>query len=72
MWGRLEETLLQGKPAVGDSIFQEGQGDEVAERLLRGLHRDAVLIAPALGQGAARWPSTPPSSTWAAAREPTP
>ena len=50
MWGRLEETLLQGKPAVGDSIFQEGQGGEVAERLLRGLHRDAVLIAPALAK----------------------
>ncbi len=50
MWGRLEETLLQGKPAVADSIFQQGQGDEVAERLLRGLHRDAVLIAPALAK----------------------
>ena len=50
MWGRLEETLLQGKPAVGGSIFQEGQGDEVAERLLRGLHRDAVLIAPLLAK----------------------
>ena len=50
MWGRLEETLLRGKPAVADSIFQEGQGDEVAERLLRGLHRDAVLIAPTLAK----------------------
>ena len=50
MWGRLEETLLHGEPAVGDSVFQEGQGDEVAERLLRGLHRDAVLIAPALAK----------------------
>lgn len=47
-WGRLEETLRSGKPALPESIFRANP--EAARRLLLGLHRDAMLIAPALAR----------------------
>ncbi len=51
LWGRLEETLLTGHTPLESSIFVSDS--QIAERLLLGLHHDALEIAPAL---AARLP----------------
>lgn len=48
IWGRLEETLLLGKPVVGESIFREDA--LMTKHLLRGLHQDAAPIASALAE----------------------
>jgi SAM-dependent methyltransferase len=48
LWGRLEETLMSGSPGMAKTVFESSS--EAAERLLLGLHRDALSIAPGLAE----------------------
>ena len=48
LWGRLEETLMSGRCGVAETVFESSP--ESAERLLLGLHHDALGIAPALAE----------------------
>ena len=47
MWDQLEEALLRGSPAIREPIFKDNP--LVTEHLLRGLHQEALSIAPKIG-----------------------
>ena len=48
LWGKLEDTLMTGKSPLTESIFFSDPA--AAQRLILGLHRDALAIAPALAE----------------------
>jgi hypothetical protein len=48
LWGKLEESLLTGTSSLESSVFHSLP--DIAERLLLGLHRDALEIAPGLAE----------------------